>query len=119
MKKIILYTLLLTLFLPAEKPIDAETLYLKNACPSCHGFYAQGTANGPRLQNRTEALLLRRLLTLQKDITRTPNGTIMVPFAKSLDANQTKAMAHYLSIIQTSYKNREYIDYGEHADGGS
>jgi len=98
---------------------DAEILYLQNACPSCHGFYGQGTANGPRLQNKTEELLLRRLTNLQKDITRTSAGMIMVPFAKSLDANQTKAMAHYLSIITTSYKDRDYIDYGEHADGGS
>ncbi|MEA3418538.1 MAG: cytochrome c [Campylobacterota bacterium] len=99
--------------------IDTETLYLKNGCPSCHGFYGQGTGNGPRLQDQKEEVLLKRLLNLQQGITRKPNGTIMVSFAKSLDGNQTKAMAHYLSVIKTSYENREYIDYGEHADGGS
>ncbi len=64
-----LYALFLTLSIQADKTIDAETLYLSNGCPSCHGFYAQGTNAGPRLQ--------------------------------------------------TTYQNRDYIDYGEHADGGS
>jgi len=119
MKNIILFTLFFMLFLQADKAIDAETLYLSNGCPSCHGFYAQGTNAGPRLQNQREEVLLKRLHNLQQGITRNVNGTIMVSFAKSLDANQTKAMAHYLSIIRTSYQNRDYIDYGEHADGGS
>lgn len=119
MKKIILSTLFLTLFLQAGKPIDAETLYLSNGCPSCHGFYGQGTNAGPRLQDQKEEVLLKRLQALQQGITRNVNGAIMISFAKSLDKNQTKAMAHYLSIIRTSYQNRDYIDYGEHADGGS
>jgi len=98
---------------------DAETLYLSNGCPNCHGFYGQGTSSGPRLQNKKEALLLRRLQDLQKGIARTPEGEIMIPFSKSMDANQTKAMAHYLSIIQTSYEGRDSIDYESHADGDS
>ena len=119
MKNIILLALLFTPFLKADKAIDAETLYLANGCPSCHGFYAQGTNAGPRLQDQREEVLLKRLHNLQRGITRNANGTIMISFAKSLDENQTKAMAHYLSIIRTSYQNRDYIDYGEHADGGS
>ena len=119
MKKLILSSLFLTLSLQADKAIDAETLYLSNGCPSCHGFYAQGTNAGPRLQDQKEEVLLKRLHDLQQGVTRNANGTIMISFAKTLDKNQTKAMAHYLSIIQTSYQNRDYIDYEEHADGGS
>jgi len=29
---------------------DTETLYLKNACNSCHGMYAEGMGASPRLQ---------------------------------------------------------------------
>jgi len=58
-------------------------------------------------------------LFLQQGITRKVNGTIMVSFAKSLDVNQTKAMAHYPSIIRTSYQNRDCINDGEYADGRS
>jgi len=95
----------------AKDNIDAQTLYIQYSCPSCHGFYGQGTNIGPRLQNKREDVLLRRLKNLQKGITRKPNGTVMISFAKSLDENQTKAMAHYLSIMKTSYKNRELYDY--------
>ncbi|SFV55005.1 hypothetical protein MNB_SV-6-818 [hydrothermal vent metagenome] len=95
----------------AKDNIDAETLYIQYSCPSCHGFYGQGTNIGPRLQNQREEVLLRRLKNLQKGIIRKPNGTVMISFAKSLDENQTKAMAHYLSIMKTSYENRELYDY--------
>ena len=108
MKKYLLILSLLPLSLWAE---DAEMIYLKNGCPNCHGFYGQGTSSGPRLQNKKEAYLLRRLQDLQKDISRTAEGGIMIPFAKSLDENQTRAMAHYLSIIKTSYENQIEYDY--------
>ena len=95
----------------ATQEIDAEVLYIQYGCTSCHGFYAQGTNIGPRLQNQKEKILLHRLKDLQKGITRKPNGTVMISFARSLDENQTKAMAKYLSIIKTSYENRELYDY--------
>ena len=110
----------LTLTLYSSEFISpAEKIYLSNGCPSCHGFFGQGTSSGPRLQNKKEALLLKRLQNLQKGIIRKPNGTMMISFAQSLDANQTKEMAHYLSIMTTSTANQEYIDYEEHANGGS
>jgi len=108
MTKKTLITLLIPLSLCAN---ESEMLYLKNGCPNCHGFYGQGTSSGPRLQDKKEALLLRRLRNLQAGITRTPEGTIMLSFAKSLDENQTKAMAHYLSVMKTSYENQDEYDY--------
>lgn len=95
----------------AQDSIDMATLYIQYGCPSCHGFYGQGTNIAPRLQNKREDLLLRRLRDLQKGIIRKPNGTVMISFAKSLDENQTKAMAHYLSIMKTSYENQDLYDY--------
>ena len=108
MKTFLFLTMISTITLQAR---SAETIYLTNGCPNCHGFYGQGTSSGPRLQNKKEALLLRRLKDLQRGITRTAEGTVMLSFARSLDANQTRAMAHYLSTIQTSYENRDEYDY--------
>jgi len=120
MKKVAIIITLFTLSLfGVEFTSQAEKLYLSNGCPSCHGFFGQGTGSGPRLQNKKEKLLLKRLQNLQKGITRTSNGSVMISFAQSLDANQTKAMAYYLSIITTSNANQEYIDYEDHANGGS
>ncbi len=116
MKNIIITLLLLSNYLLSDQnktssKINAETLYIQYSCPSCHGFYAQGTNIGPRLQDQKEQTLLRRLKDLQKGITRKPNGSVMISFAQSLDENQTKAMAKYLSHIKTSYDNRELYDY--------
>jgi len=109
--KNIIFIIAILVSIVAEDKIDAQTLYIQYSCPSCHAFYGQGTNIGPRLQNQREEVLLRRLKNLQKGIIRKPNGTIMISFAKSLDENQTKVMAHYLSIIKTSYENRELYDY--------
>ncbi len=102
-----------------EAPNPSEQIFLSYGCPSCHGFYGQGTSTGPRLQGVKEDILLRRLLNLQKGKYRTSNGTVMISFAQSLDANQTKAMAHFLSNMKTSTDDRVYIDYSSHADGDS
>jgi len=107
MRNFILTILLLivtNIAIVAQDKTDMATLYIQYSCPSCHGFYGQGTNIAPRLQNQREVVLLRRLKNLQKGIIRKPNGTVMISFAQSLDENQTKAMAHYLSIMKTSYE---------------
>ena len=114
----ILYITLITLSLNASSTI--ENLYLKNACSSCHGIYGEGMGNAPRLQGRREALLLQRLKDLQQGKTRSPFGTVMISFAKALDANQTIQMAKYLSTLKTVISEDRYDEeYDPAGDGGS
>jgi len=97
-----------------------ETFYLKNACNSCHGMYGEGMGATPRLQGVKESILLRRLKNLQQGKTRTAFGTIMISFAKSLDDNQTKEMAKYLSQLKTKIDEDRYDEeYDPNDDGGS
>lgn len=97
-----------------------EILYLKNACNSCHGMYGEGIGASPRLQGVAEHTLLRRLKDLQKGKTRSAFGTVMVSFAKTLDENETKAMAKYLSKLTTKVDDDRYdIEYEPAGDGGS
>ncbi len=99
---------------------DAESLYLKNACNSCHGMYAEGMGATPRLQGQKERVLLRRLKNLQEGKTRTAFGSVMISFAKALDENQTIAMAKYLSNIKTIVNKERYEpEYDPSGDGGS
>jgi len=117
MKYILL--LLLTTILHSSNS-NMEQLYLKNACNSCHGIYGEGMGASPRLQGVKEEILLRRLKNLQKGITRSPNGAIMVSFAKILDENQTIQMAKYLSNLKTLVPEERYeIEYEPAGDGGS
>ena len=97
-----------------------ETLYLKNACNSCHGMYGEGMGGNPRLQGVKEKTLLRRLKDLQQGKTRSAIGTVMISFAQSLDENQTIEMAKYLSNLKTVIDDDRYDEeYDPAGDGGS
>jgi len=99
---------------------DMESLYLKNACNSCHGIYGEGMGASPRLQGQREAVLLRRLKDLQQGKTRTAFGSVMISFAKTLDEKQTIAMAKYLAGLTTQVnKDRYDIEFDAAGDGGS
>ncbi|MEA3433961.1 MAG: c-type cytochrome [Campylobacterota bacterium] len=117
MKQFLLISSLSLLLLASN---DAENLYLKNACNSCHGMYAEGMGASPRLQGVKEEVLLRRLKDLQQGKTRSAFGSIMISFAKSLDENQTIEMAKYLSTLKTTIEKDRYdIEYDTAGDGGS
>jgi cytochrome c553 len=117
LKKFFIFTAL-SLFSHANN--EMEVLYLKNGCNSCHGMYGEGMGASPRLQGVREQILLRRLKDLQNGKTRSAFGTIMISFAKALDANQTKEMAKYLSNLETKVDDERYeIEYDPAGDGGS
>lgn len=114
------FLLLFTLSYVLFASNDAESLYLKNACNSCHGMYAEGMGSTPRLQGQKENVLLQRLRDLQHGKTRTTVGSVMISFAKSLDENQTIAMAKYLANIKTIINEERYEpEYDPAGDGGS
>ena len=97
-----------------------ETLYLKNACNSCHGMYGEGMGASPRLQGQREEVLLRKLKDLQRGKTRSAFGTIMISFAKSLDENQTMEMAKYLSSMKKVIPKERYeLDNFDNTGDGS
>ncbi|MCW8821515.1 MAG: c-type cytochrome [Sulfurovum sp.] len=117
MKKFFLFTAL-SLFSYSNS--EMETLYMKNACNSCHGIYGEGMGASPRLQGVREHVLLRRLKDLQNGKTRSAFGSVMISFAKTLDENQTKEMAKYLSNLKTKIDDDRYdIKYDPAGDGGS
>ena len=117
MKQFLLISSLSLLLLASN---DAESLYLKNACNSCHGMYAEGMGASPRLQGLRENVLLQRLRDLQQGKTRTAFGSVMISFAKALDENQTIEMAKYLSTLKTTVNEDRYeIEYDSAGDGGS
>ena len=114
------YLLFIALTLSTHALSDMETLYLKNACNSCHGMHGEGIGASPRLQGVPEKLLLRRLKNLQNGKTRSSNGFIMISFAKALDENQTIQMVKYLSTMKTVENEERYtIEYDPAGDGGS
>ena len=114
------YLLIFVLSLSCYASSPMEQVYLKNACNSCHGMYGEGMGSAPRLQGQRESVLLARLKNLQQGKTRSPFGTVMISFAKSLDENQTIQMAKYLSTLKTVIADDRYDEeYDPAGDGGS
>ena len=106
--------------LTKEQTKEMRQLYLQNACNSCHGNYGEGMGASPKLQGLKENVILKRLTELQNGKTKTAFGTIMISFAKSLDANQTIMMAKYLANLKTVIPEDRYdIEYRVEGDGGS
>jgi len=101
MKKLIL---LISLSLSLYAGSKIEQIYFKNACNSCHGIYAEGSATIPRLQGKKVKYLLKKLKYFQEG----KKSSIMVSFAKSLDENQTMQMAKYLSRLKTPISDDNY-----------
>jgi len=114
------YLLIFILSLSSYASSTIEQIYLKNACNSCHGMYGEGMGSAPRLQGQRESVLVERLKNLQQGKTRSPFGTVMISFAKSLDENQTVQMAKYLSTLKTVVSDDRYDEeYDPAGDGGS
>jgi len=116
MKKLLLLSTFSLILFAAE---DMRSLYLKNACNSCHGMYGEGIGAAPRLQGQREDVLLRRLKDLQRGKTRSAFGTIMISFAKSLDENQTVEMAKYLSTMKKIIPKDRYEMEDDNAGDGT
>jgi cytochrome c553 len=115
-----LFSIVLIAQITYAKTDEMEMLYLQNGCNGCHGMYGEGMADAPRLQGIREEVLLKRLQNLQQGKTRSAFGSVMISFAKALDENQTKKMAHYLSRLKTTQSEERYeIPYSSAGDGGS
>jgi len=108
------------LMLSCLYPKDMSILYMQNGCNSCHGVYGEGMGATPKLQGLSKEYLVKRFKELRQGITKTPNGAIMVSFAKALNEQETNAMAEYLSNLKTlKPKNRYELHYDSNAGDGS
>lgn len=86
----------------------AKQLYLNNGCSSCHGLYGEGIGSAPRLQGKPAALLKERLTRLKAGKTRTPDGTVMVSFAKNLTDTQIELLSRWLSTLKKEEETQHY-----------
>jgi cytochrome c553 len=85
-----------------------EILYMQNGCNNCHGVYGEGVGTMPKLQGLKQSYLIKRLKELQKGVTKTPNGAIMVSFAKALTIKQIEEISKYLSKLKTRQPKERY-----------
>jgi cytochrome c553 len=99
----------------------AESIYFKNGCNGCHGNYAEGMGTAPRLQGKKKDYIYKRLKAIREGKSRTPAGAVMISFAKTLDENQSRAMAHWLSQLKKEEPLERYEpdDFFDNTGDGS
>ena len=73
------------------------TLYFANSCGNCHGTHAEGSSYYPRLANKKQKILIKKLQNFKKGIADTQKQEIMFTFAKPLSKKEIEDITYYLS----------------------
>ena len=98
MKFIVFFVFTLSLLQANDVAFNrGETLFFSKACSSCHGPDAQGTTTYPKLANKKESYLTKRLRELRAGKADTVSAQMMAQFARKLSDQNIADLAHFLS----------------------
>lgn len=98
--KILLFVLFLNSFLYANNQTSYEigkNLYFANGCGNCHGTNAEGSSYYPKLANKKQSRLIKKLNNFKNGIASTQKQEIMFTFAKPLTKRDITNITTYLS----------------------
>ena len=91
-----------------------ETLFFAKACTSCHGAAAEGSTTYPKLANKKEMYLLKKLYYFKKGDVLTVSQQMMAQFIHKLSEQNIKDLAHFLA----THKRVEIDDVADDILGG-
>lgn len=72
-------------------------IYFANGCGNCHGTNAEGSSYYPRLANKKQKVLIKKLQNFKNGIANTQKQEIMFTFAKPLSKQEIEDITYYLS----------------------
>jgi len=72
-------------------------LYFANGCANCHGTNAEGSSYYPKLANKKQKRLIKKLQNFKNGIADTQKQEIMFTFAKPLSKKEIEDITYYLS----------------------
>ena len=107
MMKLSLLLLSFITILAASEYDKGKDLYYQKGCNNCHGSEAEGSSYYPRLANKKESYLIKKLENFQKGIAKSQKAEIMFTFAKGLQKKEIENIAIFLS----QYKKEESDKY--------
>ena len=98
MLKIFYFLLLPIWLLAAQNDYErGKELYFQKGCGNCHGTQAEGSSYYPKLANRPQKYLIKKLTNFKNGIASSQKQEIMFTFTKSLEKEDIKNIALYLS----------------------
>lgn len=74
-----------------------EMLFFSKGCSSCHGASAEGSSMYPRLANKDEAFLTKKLQDFRAGKTTNSSQEMMSQFAQKLSDQNIKDLAYFFS----------------------
>lgn len=114
MRYIILILLSLNILYADASYNRGETLFFAKACTSCHGAAAEGSTTYPRLANKKESYLLKKLHYFKRGEVLSVSQQMMAQFIHKLSEQDMKDLAHFLS----THKKVEIDDVSDDILGG-
>ena len=89
-----------------------RSLYFANGCANCHGTNGEGSSYYPKLANKKQKFLTKKLQNFKNGIAESQKQEIMFTFAKPLTQEDIKNITTYL----TNYKAEKSDKYDVEED---
>lgn len=98
MRFLILLIILITNIFGDEAMYNrGEMLFFANACSSCHGPAAEGSSTYPRLANKKQEYLKKKLIDFRAGKAQSVSQQMMAQFAKKLTDKEIDDLTFFLS----------------------
>jgi len=115
MRFILVYIILITEIFANEAIYNrGEMLFFNNGCSSCHGPSAEGSSTYPRLANKKQVYLKKKLLDFRIGKAQSVSQQMMSQFAEKLSDKNIDDLSYFLS----HHKKVEYEDISDDVLGG-
>jgi cytochrome c553 len=115
MKSIILVVMLVfKIFANDASYNKGEMLFFSKGCSGCHGASAEGSSTYPKLANKEESFIIKKLTNFKAGKADSVSQQMMAQFAQKLNTKDIKNLAYFLS----HYKEVKVEDVGDDLLGG-
>jgi len=110
MKITLLFSLLIFNLFAFETQYDlGRNIYYAKGCANCHGTEAEGSSYYPRLVNKKESFITKKLNDFKQGKASSQKAEIMFTFARSLSSKEISRVSKFLSNYKKDTTNKYKI----------
>ena len=87
-----------------------KNIYFEHGCSNCHGTEAEGSSYYPKLANKKEDFLVKKLNDFKNGIALTQKQEIMFTFVKSLNKKDIRNLSKYLTNLKQDTSDKYDVE---------
>lgn len=115
MRFILLFIILITKIYANDGMYNrGEMLFFANGCSGCHGPSAEGSSTYPKLANKKQVYLKKKLIDFRAGKAQSVSQQMMSQFAEKLSDKNIEDLSYFLS----HHKKVKYEDISDDVLGG-